>query len=57
MRSLKIGERNFDIYSDECPGWEDNALVDLKLFSCFLSGGTVLDIGVNVGLATIYFAQ
>jgi FkbM family methyltransferase len=57
MKSLKIGERNFNIYSDDSSGWEDNTLVDLKLFLCFLNGGTVLDIGANVGLTSVYFAQ
>jgi FkbM family methyltransferase len=57
MQSLKIGKKYFDIYSDDSPGQEDYTLVDLKLFLCFLNGGTVLDIGANIGLASIFFAQ
>lgn len=58
MQSIKIGSKFFDICSNDAIGWEDNyILVDFNLFSTFLNGGTALDIGANVGLASILFAQ
>jgi len=57
MQSIKIGDTFFDIHNNDSPGWEDGALIDFKLFSVFLNNGTVLDIGANVGLTSILFAQ
>lgn len=57
MQSIQIGSKFFDIYTNDAPGWEDEALLDFNLFSTFLNGGTALDIGANVGLTSILFAQ
>jgi FkbM family methyltransferase len=58
MQSIKIGSKFFDICTDDAIGWENNfTLVDFNLFSTFLNGKTVLDIGANVGLTSILFAQ
>lgn len=56
MQLLKIGNKFFDICSNDAPGWEEGSLLDFKLFSTFLNGGVVLDIGANVGLTSILFA-
>jgi FkbM family methyltransferase len=57
MQSIQIGVNFFNIKSNDAPGWEDGTLRDFNLFSNFLNGGTVLDIGANVGLTSILFAQ
>ena len=57
MQSIQIGSKFFDIYTNDAPGWEDGTLIDFNLFSTFLNGGTALDIGANVGLTSILFAQ
>jgi FkbM family methyltransferase len=57
MQSIQIGSKFFDICTNDAPGWEDGALLDFNLFSTFLNGGTALDIGANVGLTSILFAQ
>jgi tRNA1(Val) A37 N6-methylase TrmN6 len=57
MQSIQIGSKFFNFNSNDAPGWEDGILLDFNLFSTFLNGGTVLDIGANVGLTSILFAQ
>jgi hypothetical protein len=58
MQSIKIGSKFFDICTNDAIGWENIfSLVDFNLFSTFLNGGVVLDIGANVGLTSILFAQ
>ena len=55
MQSIQISSKFFNICSNNAPGWEDGALLDLNFFSTFLNGGTALDIGANVGLTSILF--
>jgi FkbM family methyltransferase len=57
MQSIQIGSKFFNFKSNDAPGWEDGTLIDFNLFSTFLNGGVVLDVGANIGLTSILFAQ